>query len=145
MVQLRSASDQTQVLDTMIGLTRLSLLQRAIVAGSGGAELYQGLRYRGFLRVTTVSTSWLPRRQHAIGLLADRNPAAIEQALGDMSPFLSASATVAVLIDSGNSSSLGIRAKLQQMGFQIEAGVRCHQGLVLSACRQGVGRVERAA
>ena len=145
MVQLRSATDQAQVLDTMIELTRLSFLQRAIVAGSGGMELYLGLKHRGFVRVTTVSTSWLPRRQHAIGLVADRNPAAIETALGDISPFLSTSATVAVLIDSDNSSSLGVRTRLQQMGFQIEAGVRCHQGLVLSACRHGFDRLDRAA
>ena len=148
MVQLHSASDQAQVLDTMIGLTRLSHLQRAIVAGSGGTELCLGLRRRGFVRVAIVSSSWLSRRQHAIGLLADRNPAAIDNALGEISPFLSANATVAVLIDSENCSSLdsaGVRTKLQQMGFQIEAGVRCHQGLVLSACRQGFSRVERAA
>jgi hypothetical protein len=154
MVQLHSASDQAQVLDTMIGLTRLSLLQRAIIAGSDAMELYLGLKRRGFMRVTPISTSWLPRRQHAIGLLADRNSTAVEKALGDISPFLCTNATIAVLIDSDSSgpgspglgsASLGVRTKLQQMGFQIEAGVRCHQGLVLSACRHGFGRIERAA
>ncbi len=146
MVQLRSVSDQAQVLDTMIGLTRLSYLQRAIIAGNGGMELYLGLRRRGFMRVATISTSWLPRRQHAIGLLADRSAAALEKALTEMSPFLSASATIALLIEADESSSgLEIRAKLQQMGFQIEAGVRCQQGLVLSACRQGLGQMEKAA
>lgn len=144
MVQLHSASDRAQVLDTMIGLTGLSLLQRAIVAGSGAMELHVGLRRRGFMRVTPISSSRLPRRQHAIGLLADRGSTAIEKALGDISPFLCTNATVAVLIDS-DSSCLGVRTKLQQMGFQIEAGVRCHQGLVLSACRHGFGRIERAA
>jgi hypothetical protein len=144
MVQLHSASDQAQVLDTMIGLTRLSLLQRAIIGGSDAMELYLGLRRRGFMRVMPISTNWLSRRQHAIGLLADRNSAAVEKALGDISPFLSANATVAVLIYS-DGSSLGVRTKLQHMGFQIEAGVRCHQGLVLSACRHGFGRIERAA
>jgi len=144
MVQLCSASDQAQVLDTMIGLTRLSYLQRAIIAGSGGMELYLGLRRRGFMRVATISTMWMPRRQHAVGLLADRNSAEIEKALGEISPFLGVNATIAVLIDE-HSSSLAVRTKLQQMGFRIEAGVRCHQGLVLSACRHGFGRVERAA
>ena len=144
MVQLYSASDRAQVLDTMIGLTGLSLLQRAIVAGSGAMELHVGLRRRGFMRVTPISSSWRPRRQHAIGLLADRGSTAIEKALGDISPFLCTNATVAVLIDS-DSSCLGVRTRLQQMGFQIEAGVRCHQGLVLSACRHGFGRIERAA
>ena len=145
MLQLHSASDQAQVLDTMIGLTRLSYLQRAVIAGSGGMELYLGLRRRGFMRVATFSTMWMPRRQHAVGLLADRNSAKIEKALGEISPFLSVNATVAILVESDNSSSLGVRTKLQQMGFRIEAGVRCHQGLVLSACRQGFGQVERAA
>jgi hypothetical protein len=145
MVQLHSASDQAQVLDTMIGLTRLSLLQRAIIAGNGGMELYLGLRRRGFMRVTMASTGWMPRRQHAIALLADHTSTAIETALGEISPFLAANATVAVLIDSDSSSSAGVRTKLQQMRFQIEAGVRCHQGFVLSACRQGFSRIERAA
>ena len=146
MVQLHSAADQAQVLDTMIALTRLTHLQRAIIAGGGGMELYLGLRQRGFMRVATASTSWLPRRQHAIALLADRNSVSLEKALTEISPFLSASATIALLIDADDSgSSLSVRAKLRQMGFQIEAGVRCHQGLVLSACRQGFGQMERAA
>jgi len=146
MVQLHSVSDQAQVLDTMIGLTRLTNLQRAIIAGGGGMELYLGLRRRGFMRVTTISTSWIPRKQHAIGLLADRNPASLEKALNELAPFLCTNAIVAVLIDSyENNSSLKIRTKLQQMGFRIEAGVRCHQGLVLSACRQGFRQIENAA
>jgi hypothetical protein len=31
------------------------------------------------------------------------------------------------------------------MGFRIEAGVRCQEGLVLSAIRFGFGQMERAA
>jgi hypothetical protein len=155
MVELHSTSDQAQVLDTMIGLTRLSHLQRAVIAGSRGMELYLGLRRRGFIRVATISTMWMPRRQQAVGLLAGRNSAEIEKALGEISALLGVNATVAILVDSDNSSNLGssgcgsssfrLRTKLQQMGFRIEAGVRCHQGLVLSACRQGFGQVERAA
>ena len=62
MVQPCSVADREQVVDTMIALTRLSSLHRAIVAGTDSMEL---------------------------------------------------------------------------MGFRIEAGVRCHDGLVLSAYRQG--------
>jgi len=146
MAQLHSASDQSQVLDTMIGLTRLSTMQRAVIAGGGGMELYLGLRRRGFMRVATIATSWLPRKQHTIGLLADRDSASIERALNELSPFLCTNATVAVLIDAHeHDSNLKVRTKLRQMGFQIEAGVRCHQGLVLSACRQGFSRMEKAA
>ncbi len=146
MVQLPSTPDQTQVIDTMIGLTRLSHLQRAVIAGGGGMKLYLGLRRRGFMRVATISTSWLPHKQHAIGLLADRNSASLETALAELSPLLAPSATVALLIEADeHASSLGVRAKLRQMGFQIEAGVRCHQGLVLSAFRQGFSRIAKAA
>jgi hypothetical protein len=146
MAQLHSTSDQAQVLDTMIALTRLSHLQRAIIAGSRGMELYLGFRRRGFMRVAPISTSWLPRRQHAIGLLAGHDSASVEKALTEISPFLCTNATLAVLIDScEHGSSLGVRTKLQQMGFQIEAGVRCHKGLVLSAFRQGFSQIENAA
>src|SRR5258705_8528 len=72
--------------------------------------------------------------------------AAIEAALTRISPFLCTSAAVAILVDSRESGiSLKIRSKLEQMGFRIEAGVRCQQGLVLSAYRQGFGQMENAA
>ena len=147
MIQPHSTSAQAQVLNTMIGLTYLSNLQRAIIAGGDGMELYLGLRYRGFMRVVTVSTYWTPRRQHAIGLIADRgSPESVKRALAEISPFLCTNATVAVLTDSrGSSSSLEVRTKLQQMGFQIEAGVRCQQGLVLCAHRQGFIDMKNAA
>lgn len=147
MVQPHSVESQEQVVDTMIGLTRLSSLQRAIVAGSDRMELCLALRRRGFMRVATPATSRIPRGQHAIGLIAGQDsPRAIEAALAEISPFLSTHAAVAILIDSReNDASLKIRMRLQQMGFQIEAGVRCRQGLVLSAYRQGFAQMESAA
>lgn len=147
MVQPHSAESREQVVDTMIGLTRLSSLQRAIVAGSDRMEFYLALRRRGFLRVATSATSRIPRGQHAVGLIAGQDsPGAIEAALAEISPFLCTHADVAILIDSRESdASLKIRMRLEQMGFQIEAGVRCQQGLVLSAHRQGFAQMESAA
>lgn len=136
-----------QVVDTMIGLTRLSNLHRAIVAGSKSLELYLALHRRGYIRVATIATCRIAKRQHTVGLIASQDsPAASEAALAEISPFLSASATIAVLIDSRERSAcLKIRARLQEMGFRIEAGVRCPQGLVLSAHRPGYGQIEKAA
>jgi hypothetical protein len=147
MVQSHSVPGWGQILDTMIGLTRLTNLQRVITAGDDGMELYLELRRHGFLRVASVATCRIPRRHHTIGLIAGRESTeTTENALTGISPFLCANATVAVLIDSkASSSSLRIRHKLQQMGFQIEAGVRCEQGLVLSAYRQGFSQMEKAA
>ena len=147
MVQLHSVPNREQVIDTMIGLTRLSNLHRTIVAGSDSLELYLALRRRGFVRVATTATCRIPKGQHAVGLITGQNSLrAIDAALAEISQFLSASAAIAILIDSRESSfCLRIRAKLEQMGFRIEAGVRCEQGLVLSAYRQGFAQMENAA
>jgi hypothetical protein len=147
MVQPHSVSNREQVVDTMIELTRLSNLHRAIIAGSDSMELYLALRRRGFIRVATTATCRIPKGQHAVGLIAGQNSlSATETALAQMSRFLGANAAIAVLIDSCESGySLKIRSRLEQMGFRIEAGVRCQQGLVLSAWRQGFGQMENAA
>ena len=147
MVQPHSVPNREQVVDTMIGLTRLSNLHRAIVAGRDSLELYLALRRRGFIRVGTTATCRIPKQQHAVGLITGHNSlAAIEAALTQISQFLSASAAIAVLIDSRESGlCLKIRTLLEQMGFRIEAGVRCQQGLVLSAYRQGFAQMENAA
>jgi hypothetical protein len=147
MVQLHSISDREQVVDTMIGLTRLTNLHCAILAGSGSMELYLALRRRGFLRVATAATCRIPKEQHVIGLIAGQNSLqAIEATLAEISPFLSTSAAIAVLIDSREiGAGLRIRGKLEQMGFRIEAGVRCQQGFVLSAIRHGFGQMKKAA
>jgi hypothetical protein len=147
MVQPHSPASREQVVDTMIDLTRLSGSQRAIVAGSDRMELYLALRRRGISRVATPATCQISRAQHAVGLIAGQgSPGAIEAALAEISPFLCTNAAVAVLIDSRESGfCLKIRTRLERMGFQIEAGVRCQQGLVLSAYRQGFGRMENAA
>jgi hypothetical protein len=147
MVQPHSVSNREQVIDTMIELTGLSNLHRAIVAGSDSMELYLELRRRGFIRVATTTTCRVPKGQHAVGLITGQNTLqALESALTKISQYLSASAAIAVLIDSRESGfCLKIRSRLEQMGFRIEAGVRCQQGLLLSAYRQGFGQMENAA
>jgi hypothetical protein len=147
MVHSHFTATQEQVVDTMIGLTRLSGLQRAIAAGRGSLEMFLALRRRGFMRISTTMTCRTPKAQHAVGLISGQNSLqAIEAALAEISQFLSASAAIAVLIDSRESgSSLRIRERLEQMGFRIEAGVRCPQGFVLSAYRHGFSQMANAA
>jgi hypothetical protein len=147
MVQLHSVPDRAQVIDTMIELTRLSNQHRTIVAGNDSLELYLALRRRGYMRVSTTATCRVPRGQHTVGLVTGQNTLrTIEAALAQIAQFLSASAAIAVLIDSRESDlCLKIRNRLEQMGFRIEAGVRCQQGLVLSAYRHGFGQMEKAA
>jgi hypothetical protein len=147
MVQPHSGPDREQVVDTMIELTRLSHQHRTIITGSDRMELYLALWRRGFIRVATTVTCRIPKGQHAVGLITGQNSrAAIEAALAEISPFLCTSAAIAVLIETRESGvCLKIRSRLEQMGFRIEAGVRCQQGLVLSAYRQSFGQMENAA
>jgi len=145
MMQDCPAADRDQVIDTMISLTRLSNLHRAIVAGSGSTELYLALRRRGFTRVSTPEKCRLSKGQHAVAMVTARQSlAGIEAALMQVSHFLAANAIIAVLIDTRD-ESLRIRRKLQQMGFRIEAGVHCRRGLVLSAYRRAFIQMESAA
>ena len=147
MVQPHSVPNREQVIDTMVELTRLSNLHRVIIAGSDSMDLYLTLRRRGFVRAATTTTCRIPKGRHAVGLITGQNTfQAIEAALAQLSQFLSASAAIAVLIDSRESGiCLKIRTRLEQMGFRIEAGVRCQQGLVLSAYRHGFGQIANAA
>jgi hypothetical protein len=147
MIQSHSVSSREQVTDTMIALTRLSNLHRVIIAGSDSMELYLALRRRGYVRAATTTTWRIPKAKHAVGLITGESSLlAIDKALAQISPFLGPSAAIAVLIDSREGRlCLKIRAKLEQMGFRIEAGVRCEQGLVLSAYRQGFCQMENAA
>jgi hypothetical protein len=136
-------SDLEQVVDTMITLMRLSRLDSAIIAGNESMELYLSLRRRGFVRVITSTTSRAARRQYAVGLIAARDALT---ALGHASPLLAANAAVAILVEARDSQfCMRVRDRLQQLGFRIEAGVRCHRGLVLSASRQGYAGMKIAA
>jgi len=136
-------SDLEQVVETMIALTRLSRLDGIIIAGNESMEFYLSLRRHGFVRIATPTTLRAPRRQYTVGLIAAPNPLT---ALVQASPFLTTNAVVAILVESRDGQfCLKVRERLRQMGFRIEAGVRCHRGLVLSASRQGFVQMEAAA
>jgi len=143
MAEIYSVLDHRQVIDVFVALTRPSPLDSVIITGDESMALYLSLRRRGFARVATPATCRIPRRRHIIGIVTGRNPVA---ALAQVSPFLTANSAIAVLIESQEGdSSMTIRHKLQQMGFRIEAGVRCRQGFVLFACRRGCAQMEQAA
>jgi len=139
--------DREQVVETMIALTRLSNVHRTFIAGDDRVRLYVSLRRHGFVRIDTLETCGIPRQQHLVGLISGQSsPAALEAALREVTPFLGRTATLAILVASQvGASGLKVSGKLGQLGFRIEAGVRCRQGLVLSAFRQDLAQLERTA
>jgi hypothetical protein len=59
---------------------------------------------------------------------------------------LNATATIVVSIESPERGlSLRVRTKLEQLGFRVEAGVRCQQGFLLSAYRCNFASIAKAA
>ena len=150
MAQSCVTRDVGQILDTMISLTRLTPLQRTIVAGGDSMALYLELRQRGFIRTTTPALCRHRRAQHAVAFIASQDPAnqapgrGLEVHVEQISAFMTVNAGIALLVGSAE-NGLNIRRKLEKLGFRIEAGVRCSQGLVLSASRQGYEQMARAA
>jgi hypothetical protein len=100
MVQTHSVAEGEQIVDTMIDLTRLSKLHRAIIAGDDSMELYNSLRRRGFIRVATTTTCRVPKGQHSVGLIIGQNTLRVtEAALARIKQYLSGHATIAILVD----------------------------------------------
>ncbi len=135
-----------QIIDTMIQLTRLSYAQRVIVAGNESLQTCVALHRRGYLRVTSVSIAH-PHGRYAVGYInGEHSYQAIEMGLDLITHFLAPSADIAIRIDRGESGFGGhIRERLEILGFRIEAGVRCKQGLVLSAHRQNFSQTANVA
>ena len=136
-----------QIVDTMVDLTRLSDGQRVVLCGSDSVGVYLTLRGRGFSRAATIAACRVAGAQFQVGLIAGRHSLqALETHLAQISHYLGATSAIAVSIDSREGvPSLRIRTGLERLGFRIEAGVRCRQGMVLSAYRQGYGEMRNAA
>lgn len=136
------------IMNAMIDLTRLSKAHRVIAAGASALDIYLDLHERGFSRVGTTATGRIPCGQHDVGLVAGRHSMqALEALLVRIVPFLNARATVAVWVDSGAGQHGGKRLQLllERLGFRIEAGARCENGVVVSAQRREWSEVANAA
>jgi hypothetical protein len=140
-----------EIVDTMIDLARLGKTQRIVLAGQGSMDIYLALKQRGFLFSVLASACRAASGQHAAGLIAGcESYPAIEAALVQVSSFLNSAADIAIAIQSRENGLIGkVRAKLQQLGFRIEAGARCREGFVLAAHRhefsQGFGVIRKVA
>jgi hypothetical protein len=141
------AAARGRMVDTMIDLARLATSHRVIAAGTDGVRMHRALYRRGFARCATASTCGMSRGQYSAAFIAgDRSYRELEASLVRVSPFLNATATIVVSIESGEDGlSFRVRAKLEQLGFRIEAGVRCQQALLLSAYRCNFAAIAKAA
>jgi hypothetical protein len=145
--QTDRAAARERMVDTMIDLARVARSHRIVAAGADSLRIHRALYRRGFVRCATAGTCGIPLGQSSAAFIAgDRSYPGLEASLVRVSRFLNATTTIVVSIESEeNGLSLRVRAKLEQLGFRIEAGVRCQQAFLLSAYRCNVAAIAKAA
>jgi hypothetical protein len=120
-------SDQ-RIVDAMIALARAAKSARIIVAGPNSSAVFLALHHRGYPRVTTTKACRVPCGQHDVALVTwrDHSITALETTLDQLVHFLSAGGVLA---------HQTFRPVLQKLGFRIEAGTCCENGVAISARR----------
>jgi hypothetical protein len=137
-----------QIIEPMMQLACCSKSHRIIVAGSKGRELMFELHRRGYTRVATTATCGLPSGQCSVALIDWQLEAiaALERTLGWLVLFLAPTAVLVIWVDSSErSGNRKLGSMLERLGFTIEAGTRCEQGLAVLARRRDVVRMNAAA
>lgn len=147
MSECSSVVADEQILDAMLLLARATKSQRIIVAGPNALDLYLGLLQRGFSRAATPATSRFPYGQHDVALLAGHYTIqALQDLIDRVVPYLNTSASLSIWRGSHDlASGRTLQVELERLGFRAEAGTRCETGFIVSAQRQQLGAIPKAA
>ncbi len=127
-----------RIVDAMIELARAATSHRVIVAGPHGAQVLGDLHRRGYGHATTVKAARISRGQHEVALVAWHGPPsrALEATLAQLVPFLSASGVLVVWVALRDPLlNQQLRKTLARLGFRIESGTGCGNGLAVAARR----------
>jgi len=133
-----AATTHEPIVDSMIELARATTTHRIIVAGPHSAQVLGDLHRRGYARATTVKAARVPRGQHAVALVAWHGPPsrALEATLVQLVPFLSGSGVLVVRVGLRDPLlNQQLRVALGRLGFRIESGTSCGNGIVVAARR----------
>jgi hypothetical protein len=132
----------------MVELARCSRLDRVIVAGATAPELMLGLHCRGYARVATVASCGLPHGQYAVALVhwEGRSIKALATTLDWLVQYLGPAAVLVIRLDPlERTANRRLKPILDNLGFHIEVGALCEQGLAVAACRRGAWHMPVAA
>ena len=131
------ASDE-RIVGVMIQLARADRSHRMIVAGSRSSEVLLELRRRGYWRVTTTRACRNSCSRHDVALVTwrDRSVGCIETTLDQVAHFLSAAGVLIVWIGPHERTpNRALRPALERLGFRIESGTCCENGVAVCARR----------
>ena len=137
-----------QIVTTMIKLGRCANFHRIILSGSAAPQRMFELHRRGYSQVATTATCGLPRGQYDVALVEWQlnSIRALETTLNWLVHFLAPPGVLVVWVDvEGGSVQQKLRSILERLGFQVEMGTRCKDGLVISARRLEARPEVRAA
>jgi hypothetical protein len=138
MTQPSAIPSDERIVDVMIQLARAAKSHRMIVAGSDSAEVFLELHRRGYPRVTTTRICLVPSGQFDVALVAWREPSikALETTLDRLLHYLSAAGVLVLWIGPHERmANHMVGSALQRLGFRIESGTRCENGIAIAARR----------
>ena len=149
MTQPSPIPSNERIVDAMIELARAATSNRIIVAGINSAEIFLELHRRGYPRVTTTKICLVPCGQHEVALVAwresvdqsSRNDARPARALLDRLWRLG-------LLDRLHTNAWPINCSasaLRRLGFRIELGTQCQNGIAIAARRVDLVPAAKAA
>jgi hypothetical protein len=127
-----------RIVKALVELARAAKSHRIIVAGSNCSEVFLELRQLGYSRVATTKTCRIPCTQHDVALLAWREHSikALATTLDWLVHFLNPGGVLVVwLKPHERMPNRKLRAAMEGLGFRIEAGARCENGVAISARR----------
>jgi|SRR5665213_204642 len=148
MNQYTPTASGEKIIQTMIELARCSKLHRIIVAGSKSLHHMFELHSRGYNRVVTGMTYGLQRGRYDVGFLDWRlqQIKAIEAKLDWLVPLLAPTSVLVIWLDaSEREDHQKVRSILVRLGFRVEAGTCCEDGLAISARRRDANQQAMAA
>jgi len=148
MPQSLPTSANDRVTRTLIGLARVSQTHRVLVAGALGNDLLVELHRRRCTRVFTTAHCGLPRGQYDVVAVGWQRQSlkALEVTLIWLVHYLGPKGVLAIWIDSNEpSASRKLRSILDRLGFRVEAGTSCENGLAVAARRCEAMPLSKAA
>jgi hypothetical protein len=137
-----------RIVDAMIQLAGAAKSHRMIVAGSNSSEMFLELHRRGYLRVTTTRICRAPCGQHDVALVAwrDHSIRALETTLNWLVHFLSAGGALVIWVGPNEAMpNRTLRLALGRLGFRIESGTCCENGVAVCARRLESNPVAKVA
>lgn len=136
-----------QIVDTMLQLARAAKSNRLIVVGPASSEIYRELHRRGHPHATTTKLAHIPCGQYDIAMVAwrERSIKAFEATLVWLLHFLNHNGVLVVWPDEGEGMGRELRLTFDRLGFRVEAGSHCENGVATSARRFDLKPAAKAA